>query len=144
MIAALSRTDPIDRKDPPKRVLYLSLVAISPCLALGALWTQGDLTMVSSAMTLSASAVLLLNLERIQNYLRPEWAREYEAKLAPLQARLLEQDLSASERELVLNRIQDLNDRYHLVTSPAVTYRWIKRMGAAMGSIAQFLRSSSH
>ncbi|KAB0528580.1 hypothetical protein ACFFQ5_21925 [Pseudomonas brassicacearum] len=144
MIAALSRTNPIDREDPPKRFLYLSLVAISPCLALGALWNQGDLNLVSSAMTLSASAVLLLNLERIQNYLRPEWAREYEAKLAPLRARLLEQDLSASERELVLNRIQDLNDRYHLVTSPAVTYRWIKRMGAAMGSIAQFLRSGSH
>jgi hypothetical protein len=100
--------------------------------------------MVSSAMTLSASAVFLLNLERIQDYVRPEWAREYEAKLAPLQARLLEQDLSASEREHILNRIQDLDDRYHLVTSPAVTYRGIKRMSAAMGSIAQFLRSSSH
>lgn len=144
MIAALSRTAPIDRKDPPKRVLYLSLVAICPGLAMGALWNQGDLTMVSGAITLSASAVLLLNLDKIQDYVRPEWAREYEAKMAPLKARLMEQDLSASEREHVLNRIKDLDDRYHLVTSPTVTYRWINRMSAVMGSIARFLRSISH
>lgn len=111
---------------------------------MGTLWNQGDLSMVSSAMTLSASAVLLLNLEKVQDYVRPEWAREYEAKMAPLKARLLEQDLSASEREHVLNRIKDLDDCYHLATSPAVTYRWINRMSAVMGSVARFLRSSSH
>lgn len=94
MIAALRRCKPEDRKDPPKRLVYLSMVALAPCMALVALWNQGDLTIATTSLTLSVGAFFYLNLEAIQNYLRPAWAREYHAKLAPLTARLTCSELS--------------------------------------------------
>lgn len=144
MFTALLRTAPEDRKDPPKRLLYLSLVTLSPCMALATLWNQGDLTIVTSSITLSAAGVFYLNLEKIQNYLRPAWTREYEAKLARWEAHLMQRDLSAIERQQILVRIQDLNDRYHLVTNPTLTYRWVKGMAISMGFIAKALRMNNH
>jgi hypothetical protein len=144
MIAVLRSRKPEDRKDPPKRLVYLCMVALAPCMALVALWNQGDLTLVTASLTLSVGAFLYVNLEAIQIYLRPAWAREYHAKLAPLTARLTCSGLSADERRQVLGRIQDLNDRYHLVTSPAITYMWVKRMAFSMACIARFLRASTH
>ncbi|MBB6157397.1 hypothetical protein HDC30_004646 [Pseudomonas sp. JAI115] len=38
------------------------------------------------------------------------------------------------------NQSVDLNDRYHLVTSSQVTYRWVKRQAYAMRVIAYVLR----
>ncbi|UVM53159.1 hypothetical protein LOY38_14615 [Pseudomonas sp. B21-015] len=140
MIAAFNSTALHRRKDPPKRSVYLSLVAASPCMALAALWNQGDLTVVSASITLSVAAYLYLRLETIQNCFRPAWAKEYEWKLAKLMAQLSCEGLSAVERQKLLNRIDDLKDRYHLVTSSQVTYRWIKRQAYAMLFIARILR----
>lgn len=88
MIAALNSRLSHHGIDPPKRWVYLSLVAASPCMALAALWNQGDLTVVSASITLSASAYLYLRLETIQNRFRPAWAEEYERKRAALMAQL--------------------------------------------------------
>lgn len=144
MIAALRRREPEDRKDPPTRLVYLCMVALAPFTALAALWNQGGLTILTASVTLSVGAFLYLNLEAIQNYQRPDWAREYHAKMAPLIARLSCPGLSAAERSQVLDRVQDLNDRYHLVTSPDLTYRWVKGMAYPMKYIAKFMRVSAH
>jgi len=56
----------------------------------------------------------------------------------------MQRDLSDIERQQILVRIQDLNDRYHLVTSPTLTYRWVKRMAISMGFIAKALRMNTH
>jgi len=140
MIAALNNAVSHRRTDPPKRSVYLSLVAASPCMALAALWNHGDLTVVSASITLSMSAYLYLRLETIQNRFRPAWAEEYEMKLAELMAQLSCEGLSAVERQKLLSRIDDLKDRYHLVASPQVTYRWVKRQAYAMLFIARILR----
>lgn len=140
MIAALNNPVSHRRTDPPKRSVYLSLVAASPCMALAALWNQGDLTVVSASITLSMSAYLYLRLETIQNRFRPAWAEEYETKLAQLMTQLSCEGLSAVERQKLLSRIDDLKDRYHLVTSSQVTYRWVTLQARAMLVIARILR----
>lgn len=140
MIAALNNALSHHGIDPPKRSVYLSLVAASPCMALAALWNQGDLTVVSASITLSMAAYLYLRLETIQNRFRPAWAEEYERKLAELMAQLSCEGLSTVERQKLLSRIDDLKDRYHLVTSSQVTYRWVTRQAYAMLFIARILR----
>ncbi|MBB6157400.1 putative N-acyltransferase [Pseudomonas sp. JAI115] len=140
MIAALNSRLSHHGIDPPKRWVYLSLVAASPCMALAALWNQGDLTVVSSSITLSATAYLYLRLETIQNRFRPAWAEDYERKRAALMAQLSSEGLSVFDRRKLLSQLDDLNDRYHLVTSSQVTYRWVKRQAYAMLVIARLLR----
>lgn len=140
MIAALNSRLSHHGIDPPKRWVYLSLVAASPCMALAALWNQGDLTVVSASITLSASAYLYLRLETIQNRFRPAWAEEYERKRAALMAQLSFEGLSAVDRRKLLSRLKGLKDRYHLVISPQLTYRWVKRQAYAMRMIAWILR----
>lgn len=140
MIAALNNTLSLHGIDPPKRSAYLSLVAASPCMALAALWNQGDLTVVSASITLSMAAYLYLRLETIQNRFRPAWAQEYERKLAELVAQLSCEGLSAVERQNLQSRIDDLKDRYHLVISPQLTYRWVIFQARAMLLIARILR----
>lgn len=142
MVAAFKSTQPHRRTAPPKRSVYLSLVAASSCMALAALWNQGDLTVVSASITLSMAAYLYLRLETIQNRFRPAWAEEYEMKLAELMAQLSCERLSAVERQKLLSRIDDFKDRYHLVASPQVTYRWVKRQAYVMLFIARILRLS--
>ncbi|MNY20832.1 hypothetical protein D3C86_1543380 [compost metagenome] len=109
-------------------------------MALAALWNQGDLTIVSASITLSMAAYLYLRLETIQNHFRPAWAEEYEGKLAELMAQLACEGPSAVESRKLLSRIDDLKDRYHLVTSSQVTYRWVTRQAYAMLFIARILR----
>ncbi|WP_141231775.1 hypothetical protein [Pseudomonas sp. Irchel s3a12] len=140
MIAAFNNALSHHGIDPPKRSVYLSLVAASPCMALAALWNQGDLTVISASITLSMSAYLYLRLETIQNRFRPAWAEEYERKLRELMAQLACEGLSAAERQKLLSRVGDLKDRYHLVTSSQVTYRWVKRQAYAMLVIGRLLR----
>jgi hypothetical protein len=109
-------------------------------MALAALWSQGDLTAVSASITLSASAYLYLRLETIQNRFRPAWAEEYESKRGVLMAQLSIEGISAVERQKLLSRLNNLNDSYHLVITPQLTYRWVKRQAYAMRMIARLLR----
>jgi hypothetical protein len=109
-------------------------------MALAALWNQGDLTVISASIILSMSAYLYLRLETIQNRFRPAWAEEYERKLRELMAQLACEGLPAAERQKLLSRVDDLKDRYHLVTSSQVTYRWVKRQAYAMLVIGRLLR----
>lgn len=57
------------------------------------------------------------------------WQREYEKKLAATDAALARDDLTAIERRRLQRYRNQLADRYHLATSPAVTYKPINVMG---------------
>lgn len=144
MIAALRHTALEDRKDPPKALTYLFTVVLVPCLTLTALWTQGNLTFLTGSIALSVTAFVYINMETIQNCVRPIWRREYEAKLARLEARLLQPDLSGFERRQILGKIQDLNDRHHLVTNPSLTYSRVDKLAIVMRLIAKVLRLDIH
>jgi len=117
------------RFDPPTRITYIALTYAIPCLAMLALWMQDDLTNLTAALTLGVAATFFLRMEWIQNFVRARWQREYEQKLAATDAALARDDLRAIERRRLQRYRNQLADRYHLVTSPAVTYKPINVMG---------------
>jgi hypothetical protein len=90
---------------------------------------QDDLTNLTAALTLGVAATFFLRMEWIQNFVRARWQREYEQKLAATDAALARDDLSAIERRRLQRYRNQLADRYHLVTSPAVTYKPINVLG---------------
>lgn len=117
------------RSEPPTRMTYIALTLLIPCLTMFALWTQGNLTNMTAFLTLSVTAVMYLRMEWIQNFVRAWWQREYEQKLAATDAALARSDLSAAERRRLQRYRDQLPNRYHLVTSPAETYKPINFMG---------------
>lgn len=129
--------------DPPKRWVYLLMLVVSPALVIGALWTQGNLTIVTSSITLSVFAFSYFNLEKVQNYLRPFWREDYEARRAELIRELSANNVRFCKREKLLSKLSELENRHHLVKSPRVTYRQVIRMAVLMGILSRLMRMSS-
>lgn len=129
------------RKDPPPRKIYLSMIVLTPCLILGGLWKQGDLTAQTASLALSVNALFYLNLKWIQDFFRPTWRQEYQDKLADANAQLTRDDLSPKERMRLQRYVDKLPDRYHLVTSPEVTYGKITAIGTLMSACAKAIKS---
>lgn len=117
------------RFDPPTRITFIAVTYAIPSLAMLALWMQDDLTNLTAALTLSVAAILFLRMEWIQDFVRARWQREYDQKLDATDAALARNDLTATERRRLQSYRNQLPDRYHLVTSPAMTYKPIDVMG---------------
>lgn len=132
----------LKRKDPPRRMTYYGIIVLTPCLMLGSLWMQGDLTPQTGSLALTVIGMLYLNLKWLQDFFRQQWRQEYEEKTALLAAQLARDDFSMAERNRLQRRLSELPERYHLVTSPEVTYRTIKLFGIMLNASAKGIRLS--
>lgn len=129
------------RSDPPTRKTYLAMIISMPFILGLALWTQGDLTPQTAALTLTVTWLLYLNLRWIQDFFRAGWQQEYEQKLAHTNAELAREGLTAKERRRLERYRDELPDRFHLVTSPDETYRAVKVVGVVFSAAASALKS---
>lgn len=129
------------KSDPPTRKTYLGMVISMPFIIGLMLWTQGDLTPQTATLTLTVSGLLCLSLRWIQDFFRAGWQQEYEQKLAHTQAELAREDLTAKDRRRLERYLDQLPNRFHLVTSPDKTYRVVTIVGVATKAAASALKS---
>lgn len=128
--SALSQGNPmLMRFDPPTRITFIAVTYVIPVLVMLALWMQDDLTNLTVALTLAVTATLFFRMESIQNLVRAKWQREYDQKLAATDAALARGYITVPERRRLQRYRNQLANRYHLVTSPAITYKPISVMG---------------
>ncbi|MFV3338773.1 hypothetical protein ACNFB1_16560 [Pseudomonas sp. NY15349] len=129
------------KSDPPTRQTYLGMVISMPFIIGLTLWMQGDLTPQTATLTLTVSGLLCLSLRWIQDFFRAGWQQEYEQKLAHTQAELAREDLTAKDRRRLERYLDQLPNRFHLVTSPDKTYRVVTIVGVAAKAAASTLKS---
>ena len=129
------------KSDPPTRQTYLGMVISMPFIIGLTLWMQGELTPQTATLTLTVSGLLCLSLRWIQDFFRAGWQQEYEQKLAHTQAELAREDLTAKDRRRLERYLDQLPNRFHLVTSPDITYRVVTIVGVAAKAAASTLKS---
>lgn len=131
----------LKKSDPPTRKTYLGMVISMPFIIGLMLWMEGDLTPQTATLTLTVSGLLCLSLRWIQDFFRAGWQQEYEQKLAHTQAELAREDLTAKDRRRLERYLDQLPNRFHLVTSPDKTYRVVTIVGVAAKAAASTLKS---
>lgn len=131
----------LKKSDPPTRKTYLGMVISMPFIIGLMLWMEGDLTPQTATLTLTVSGLLCLSLRWIQDFFRAGWQQEYEQKLAHTQAELAREDLTAKDRRRLERYLDQLPNRFHLVTSPDKTYRVVTIVGVAAKAAASSLKS---